>query len=306
MIQAISSGSLAWEALEGRWKAEVMGVTSGGVFIRTGAERVLFLTYSPFHSPITINLEWGEHPVDLQENQVGSAVFLDPSRITIPGSNLAVWMRGASRWLPAAPQGGILEVDRSAAAARLKRIGLAAAQQKGDEGFGPYIRCLLDGEVPRPVGDLSEALIAALGQARLAVQQRDYRAVIEHARSWIGYGRGLTPAGDDCLAGILLVLNRWGSGLGLHEVDRGAVNQAARELARAHTTTLSCTLIHAATLGLADERILRVLDAILLGEAGEDEAIRNLVRMGHSSGVDTLTGMTLVLAARLAKTSGPA
>ncbi len=303
MIQATGCGSLAWQALEGRWKAEVMGVTSGGVFIRAGGERVLFLTYSPFHSPITINLEWDKQ-VDLQENQVGSAVFLDTGRLTIPSTPLAVWMHGAILWHPPMPD-GVQAVDREPVAERLKRIALAAALQKGEEGFGPFIRHLVGDEEARPVGDLSEVLITALGQAYDAARQADFKAVIEHARSWIGYGRGLTPAGDDCLAGILLVWNRWGRAFGLR-VDWAGINQAAVELARARTTLLSSSIIYAATLGLADERILRILDAIMLGETNEQEAIRNLVKMGHSSGVDTLTGISLALSALLAKTSGPA
>ena len=149
MIQATGCGSLAWEALERRWKAEVMGVTSGGVFIRAGGERVLFLTYSPFHSPITINLEWAPQ-VDLQENQVGSAVFLDPGRVTIPTTNLAVWMRGVNVWMPAAPD-EMQVLDLIAVQERLKRISLAAVEQKGNEGFGPYMPYRIGGEPATPM-----------------------------------------------------------------------------------------------------------------------------------------------------------
>jgi hypothetical protein len=292
VIKAKSVGGLAWQALEARWKAEVMGVTSGGVFLRVNQERILFLTYSPFHSPLTINLEW-DGKVDLQEVQVGAQAFLDPYRITIPGSQLGIWLQGASLWQPAFPAlNG--PIDLEAARARLKRIGLAAAQEKGDQGFGPLIPYFVAAEGSRAAGDLTEEMITSLKKAQESACRRDFQGVIDHARSWIGYGRGLTPAGDDCLAGVLLVLNRWGARLGL-ELHLDGLNAAVISLAKERTTLLSCTILQAAALGQADERILRILDGIMFGEENEAEAIRNLVRMGHSSGVDTLTGIALVI-----------
>lgn len=79
--------------------------------------------------------------------------------------------------------------------------------------------------------------------------------------------------------------------------DPHVLNAGILELARAKTTSLSVTIIEAAMMGQGDERILRVLDGIMDGNYNESVAIQNLVRMGHSSGVDTLAGITLVLTA---------
>jgi hypothetical protein len=106
----------------------------------------------------------------------------------------------------------------------------------------------------------------------------------------------LTPAADDCIAGVLLTMNRWGTAIP-QKIDLPTLNAGILELARAKTTSLSSTIIEAATLGQGDERILRVLDGIITGEWEEADAIQDLVRMGHSSGVDTLVGISLALTA---------
>ena len=61
---------------------------------------------------------------------------------------------------------------------------------------------------------------------------------------------------------------------------------------------LSNSIIQAAVAAQADERILTVLDGIVTGDFDEELSVTRLVKMGHSSGVDTLAGITLILAPR--------
>jgi hypothetical protein len=79
--------------------------------------------------------------------------------------------------------------------------------------------------------------------------------------------------------------------------DLARLNSGVVAIARAKTTSLSSTIIEAAAIGQGDERILQVLDGVMSGDYEETPAIQNLVRMGHSSGVDSLVGITLALTA---------
>lgn len=96
-----------------------------------------------------------------------------------------------------------------------------------------------------------------------------------------GLGPGLTPAGDDTLAGILLVFGAYDRAAAIAAADRARTNDIARAF-----------LVWAAR-GQSIEPVHRLLTA---GEAGEAaRAIADLLRFGHSSGADLAFGLRLGL-----------
>ncbi len=290
-MRAHCLGLLAAEALAQNWPAKVIGVTSGGVFILAREQWVLFLTYSPFRAPGTINLE--RSLVDLKENENGGRVELNKDRIVFHDSGLRVEVDGAVVW-SGGKGGSVSAAQRAGMRARLEEVALQAGEQKGEDGLAPALRWLVGKGKAVLGGDLTEAVQVGLEKLRIAISGRRTQDVIDAVQSVIGRGRGLTPAADDCIAGVLLTLNRW-KGF-VDGLDVAAVNEAVVKVARAKTTSLSATIIHAATLGQGDERILNVLDGIITGNLA-DHALRDLVQMGHSSGVDSLVGITLALTA---------
>ena len=96
-----------------------------------------------------------------------------------------------------------------------------------------------------------------------------------------GLGPGLTPAGDDALAGILLVL-------GTH--DRAAAVAAAR---RAQTNDIARAFLAWAARGQSIEPVHRLLCADDAPSASA--ALGGLLRFGHSSGADLAFGLRLGL-----------
>ncbi|HVL04354.1 MAG TPA: DUF2877 domain-containing protein [Acidimicrobiales bacterium] len=101
-----------------------------------------------------------------------------------------------------------------------------------------------------------------------------------------GLGPGLTPAGDDALAGILLVA-------GSH--DRAAAIDAA---ARARTNDIARAFLAWAARGQSIEPVHRLLVAADRQQA--ESAVADLLRFGHSSGADLLFGLRLALGVRIA------
>jgi hypothetical protein len=98
----------------------------------------------------------------------------------------------------------------------------------------------------------------------------------------LGLGPGLTPAGDDVLAGWLLAVHHRPA---LHQPLVAAVADAD-----ARTTALSATLIREAVAGRGLPAALAVADA-LGGHGDLGSVLDRLLRVGHSSGTALAFGL---------------
>lgn len=101
------------------------------------------------------------------------------------------------------------------------------------------------------------------------------------ARAFVGYGEGLTPAGDDYLLGLLWTLDNW------RAVQRQALVEALPALLPRTTDVSRAMLSHG-----CESRY----GALLLALAAADitrlpQAVQAVARYGHSSGEDMLAGM---------------
>lgn len=116
-------------------------------------------------------------------------------------------------------------------------------------------------------------------------------------RSLVGAGTGLTPSGDDVLAGHLVMC----VALGVLSVPNdpsspvGALATAVRRAARTRTTALSRTLLDHACLGESVPEITRLIRALarpsVVDDRGLDVTIEAVLAIGHTSGVALATGV---------------
>lgn len=139
----------------------------------------------------------------------------------------------------------------------------------------------LDGH-PVVIGRLVDATVPRLG--RLLSARPAARRLADHPEQaverLVGAGDGLTPYGDDVLAGWLAVHRAAG-------VATPAVDAAVR--ARLHRTTLlSATLLDCAMHGEVIPEFGRYVAA--LGTPQQEAAADALARIGHSSGRGLLAG----------------
>jgi len=129
----------------------------------------------------------------------------------------------------------------------------------------------------------------ALDDLGAAIVRGDRAGVVHAADRLIGRGPGLTPSGDDALAGVEAALHAASHPLA------GSVSGALNDLDR-RTTTVSAAMLRHAVRGEAAERIHRLLAAALgPTTVGLLEAIREAVAWGATSGADTLAGVLTVL-----------
>lgn len=104
-----------------------------------------------------------------------------------------------------------------------------------------------------------------------------------------GRGPGLTPAGDDCLAGILLVAAI---------ASGGAASSDLRKIAESvDTNDVSRTFLKWSALGQCIEPVHRFLVLVSRDAEGASDALQEVTNLGHSSGADMALGLRLALGA---------
>jgi Protein of unknown function (DUF2877) len=143
-----------------------------------------------------------------------------------------------------------------------------------------------------PAAPALSSVTAVRARARIVegLGRRRPDVFIEGTCQLIGLGEGLTPAGDDCVVGVLAVIHRFASSwLRQHPAITGSI--AAR--AAAATTTIAGEFVAHAVDGHFAETVVELLtgktpDAIA-------RAAARLLGTGATSGADTLVGVRLAL-----------
>jgi hypothetical protein len=104
----------------------------------------------------------------------------------------------------------------------------------------------------------------------------------------LGLGPGLTPAGDDVLAGMLVT----------PQPARSPELLAVVPAAATRTTALSATLLRHASLGYAVPPLVRLLDAMSgTTTTGIGRAVDDLLAVGHTSGAALAHGVVTAVRA---------
>lgn len=151
------------------------------------------------------------------------------------------------------------------------------------------------GEVWDPTVRVGLVELAADGPDDLvrAVESRDQSLAAAVGARLIGRGGGLTPEGDDLLAGVAAVVasSPWPGAL--REAWLGAL---VGDDLRSRTTALSATLLELAVAGMGPEP----LQALLAGNAG---ALARLEALGHSTGRAIAAGAAVGLLAHAMRAS---
>ena len=283
-LSASYAGGPALDALKTAPLLSVMGVTSRGIFLRAGERRVVFLSRESFRGPLTVNLSGPSTRLD--KLQVGDAAVSQEGTLFFPSRAVSISLTAAPHWAPPpapAPLPKDLPKRLSAAAGDLYSL-------KRGRGLSDLLPHLL--HAPNP-----PRLTPELGQvwSRLSdVKTAPMSRVAEDVHPMLGWGSGLTPSGDDFLAGLALVFARWP---GLLPPDSGwpALLNDLVQAAFRRTTTLSASLLELAAVGQADERLILAADHLLCGLHTTSQAVEALAGWGNSSGADALLGMALAI-----------
>lgn len=237
-------------------------------------ESLFFLAAHPIgNGPTTLLLQPGV-PVDLREFfDAGERVVRRDA--TLFGVRVAVQFERATVWRPALPR-ALLPPTRV-------RINEQCATQQLRHGRSTHASVLA-----REGSAVIDALV-------LATRDCDAARAEPLVTRLIGWGEGLTPAGDDFLVGWLGALAR----LANCDAQRDFLAAAQRVIVSrvGATTSLSGHFLRLATRNLWVEPIERLLDALLCEHRIDivHDAIQNALAIGATSGADTLSGVLAAL-----------
>ena len=209
---------------------------------------------------------------------------------------LDIGMAQAQLWdpKPYVALGGDAEGLRRALAA-LRQAATTDPPEKSLAVLLPYLQ---EEDLPAPLLKVphfprSHALMGGLAESLARRNRRGLKVVTS---SLAGLGPGLTPAGDDFLAGVLLALALAQE----HEPDADlkGIGSMLLETAAPRTHEISAAYLKAAHAGEASDRWHRLLGALGSGEPSAiAEAARGVTRTGETSGADMLAGFVIAMQA---------
>ena len=135
---------------------------------------------------------------------------------------------------------------------------------------------------------------------RDACRALDSEQALRHADRLIGWGEGLTPAGDDFLIGLIAGLDALVRADERRRGLRSAIASALRG-ATPRTTPIAAHYLQLAAGGHHTEALVRLRNALLCEDSADvvDAALRNALAVGATSGADTVSGLLAGLQAWL-------
>lgn len=129
---------------------------------------------------------------------------------------------------------------------------------------------------------------------RVALEARSSGGILHASRSLLGKGPGLTPEGDDFLAGAMAATRLLAEALGYERAVGmiAGISMPLAALAGERTTTFSAALIECALRGQVAEPAGALLRAIT-GRGDVPASHLGLIRVGHTSGPALAAGIVL-------------
>jgi hypothetical protein len=246
------------------------------------------LTLSAFggwNAPTTLRLSRGavrglRRMFDIGEPVHGREGRMLSRRVEIQLDRASVW-----RPVPLSPL-----LPRSRIETHLRTSDHRLAQWRGSH------RSVIDG----PGAPVAHAL-------RDACRALDCDQAVRHADRLVGWGEGLTPAGDDFLIGLIAGLGALARDQSQRRELRRAVAAALRR-ATPRTTPIAAHYLQLAADGHYTEPLLRLREALLCQDDDQrvDSALHTALAVGGTSGADTVSGLLAALQAWLPTIDEPA
>jgi len=268
-MRLIAAASSSLRAVLGRpaQRAEWLGVTPAALYLAVAGEPgvLAVLAHDAVRLPFGLLLAstGAELPLTAlapSGELAASPCLVGDGMVTWTGPDGPVIVRAVREWAPA--RAGRGRVAASALGEARRQLGHGSIAQVDSQALA----------------ELSRAAGRRATGARAAVRL-------------LGRGPGLTPSGDDVLAGYLVGGHAFG-------LDVQHVRRAVGDRAHAATTALSAALLwHAARGECVDE--LAALAGALTGRGAARSATRRLLAVGHTSGAALAAGLVLAAEATL-------
>lgn len=270
-IKANAIGIKALEIIRTIGGMKVLGLSSRGIFLAVEDEWVLFLTSEKFRGPLTINVPG----IRVNGISIGDEVRVIQAGndLLLQGDDLSVRCEIGHIYAPPTPALGPTDTWDS--------VWQRVSQNWEKLGLGKI------NENPR-TGPGDQQLLENLRQFTESISADDLDKSLDAAGRVLGTGQGLTPEGDDFLIGILYIL-RVANNIG--NSSFASLLKKIPEVAQRKTTRISANLIACAAEGLVDERISNYLEKLFHDPENMEQAAKDLLGWGKTSGRMVISGM---------------
>ncbi len=235
--------------------------------------------------------------------RAGQLAVIGRRTVRVPEVGFEVCVRGAARW---EPRPGPHRVSRADLVQRARQVRTLAMAEGHRRSLLPLLWALGD-SVECRTADPREVLPVLLRRIlrpaaalRAAAASGDPATTTRAAREIAGLGPGLTPSGDDFLAGFAAAWALVPEALGV-PVHRADVLDALCDGARGRASDLGGAWLRHATRGEVAEPMARFLGSLLGATSGGlGGAARGILGLGATSGADWMTGTLIGIDAVLA------
>lgn len=269
--------------------AQVQSVFDSAVNLRLADENRLVTLLISDHYDLPQGIRIWLKDIPLQTLTVGLCAASRGGILRFDSSPLSVDLRGAPIWMCRISE---LNLDMESLAAQ-KACAITwdlLNREQRDKNADIIADELLQANTGSP---LSRRISQPMMELVASVEQFDVQGAVHAAKKMIGLGPGVTPSGDDILIGFLAGL--W-SMAGQYPTQPSFIRSFGTELIKLAQKTgeISRTYIFHATQGQFSSSLSHLVEAIATG-GDVEAAAQTAMRVGHSSGMDSVTGLLIGL-----------
>ncbi|MGI9493208.1 MAG: DUF2877 domain-containing protein [Geminicoccaceae bacterium] len=295
-VEARSIGPIASQVLRRHSDATVIASFDHSFYLDADGHLICVASESLYDGPFNIltrlpghGAAWPSLPIavgqrwTIDDNALSCA---DDPGIDIDLSAALAWCpKPPPRDLPNPSQIGLAVGNlRALAASRCRRDGLLDLVL--DQESKPNSAAARAAQ--KPLQDLSQHAMTWLGHGD--------RRIMASLEALLGLGPGLTPSGDDLIAGLLIGCRYIGRDAGALDLWRTLEREA-----KTRTTPISMAHLSAAGQGMGAAPFHDLIDALIENRTVHiTEALDAVARIGHSSGLDAVGGLLILLDAWIA------
>lgn len=279
------------------YSGRVLAVVSSAIYLAGDDGEVLWLGQAglPAHRRCILSFFHAEHV----EAGMG---FVATDKCLRVGHEITIDLTHADRWMPPTIERALAP---GAVNGSLEKI-LAAIQHLPPRGLGYALEL-----ITRPAGHIDYSTASAMETTLLnraeplirelitACRIRDMERVVRSGLELAGLGPGLTPSGDDYLGGLLFSAHHLKAAYHMKFEKEADLLHEFLNKARPLTNRVSHTILSDLAHGHGPEPLHDLISLLLQGSTRQQllASVKQLIRIGHTSGWDmlagTLTGMLL-------------
>lgn len=289
-VEAGSIGPTAARALQQTGTARVIASFDRSVYLQVGRDIVCVADESLYDGPLNLLIRtagrrrlWSDPGV-----AVGQRWTVCPDRLSqTDGSGIVIDLGSSSAWQPKPPP--TRPPDRRLLDHSLDRLRKLAVARTPPDGL---LKLVLDRTI-EPAGAFERVAIVplrALPRQAVAWLDNGDMQIVKSLNDLLGLGPGLTPSGDDMIAGLLVACHAIGRGPAALDLWHRLAPSAGRR-----TTPISLAHLSAAGEGLGAAPLHDLLEALI--DHREDrlpKALDAVAGIGHCSGFDALGGLLVL------------